>query len=569
MKASVKTKLISLVVFFILLIAGESIYSSSVLKNVNQHSTTIAYKALPSLKYSQLVNTLTSDFRIAQYEHIISSSKEDMANNEKIMEELNTEIQESLNNYKNTITGGEDEKLFNEVTSSWEQYLALNKKVIGLSNQMKTQEAMAIMKGEGKNHFDKVSEDLQKLVSFNEKASKQLSDEGDSAYSMVKKIFVILSVIIIIASSFIAFIIVKSILNPINLLKGELEVLATSGGDLTKKVEVNSKDEFKELADAFNQFISNLRGIILEVNNKTRITTENVEIIAKNMEALNGEIEDVHATTEQLSAGMQETAASTEEMNATAFEINQAVELIAKKAEDGVSSSLEVNERAVALREKALNAENDTSTIYDSTKEKLEQAIEECKVVENINIFSETILNISSQTNLLALNAAIEASRAGEAGKGFSVVAEEIRKLAEQSNLTVNEIKKVTGVVLSAVDNLSNGALEVLDFINNKVLKDYSNMVKIGDDYKKDAEVFNSLMDDFSNTSNEVKHAINSLTTAIEEITTSTTEGANNTTSIAQSTMIVTDKSGDIIKQTEDSKENAEGLIEVISKFIV
>ncbi|WMJ79375.1 methyl-accepting chemotaxis protein [Clostridium sp. MB40-C1] len=569
MKASVKTKLISLVVFFILLIAGESIYSSSVLKNVNQHSTTIAYKVLPALKYSQLVNTLTSDFRISQYEHIISSSKEEMGNNEKIMEELNNEIQESLNNYKNTINGGEDEKLYNEVTSSWEQYLILNKKVIGLSNQMKTQEAMAIMKGEGKNYFDKVSEDLEKLVSFNEKASKQLSDEGDSAYNVTKKIFVALSLIIIIISSFIAFIIIKSILSPINLLKGELETLATSGGDLTKRIEVNSKDEFKELANAFNQFISNLREIILEVNNKTRITTENVESIAKNMEELNGEIEDVHATTEQLSAGMQETAASTEEMNATAFEINQAVELIAQKAEEGVSSSLEVNNRAIALREKALNAENDTSTIYDSTKEKLEQAIEDCKVVENINIFSETILNISSQTNLLALNAAIEASRAGEAGKGFSVVAEEIRKLAEQSNLTVNEIKKVTAVVLSAVENLSNGALEVLDFINNKVLKDYSNMVKIGDDYKKDAEVFNRLMDDFNNTSNEVKYAINSLTTAIEEITTSTTEGANNTTSIAQSTMIVTDKSGDIIKQTEDSKENAEGLIQVISKFTV
>ncbi len=81
--------------------------------------------------------------------------------------------------------------------------------------------------------------------------------------------------------------------------------------------------------------------------------------------------------------------------------------------------------------------------LYKTNEKELSEAIEKSKSVEKINVLSEAILKITEQTNLLALNAAIEAARAGEAGKGFSVVAEEIRKLAEESNNTANEIQEI------------------------------------------------------------------------------------------------------------------------------
>lgn len=567
MRSSVKAKLVALVAFFIITLAGVGVYSSIMLGQVNTHSTTIVYELIPGIEHSSRLDTLTSDFRIMEYEHIISKSKEEMNSKEKVMEDLNGQIFEHIGEYKKTSTDEEDKKLIEEVQDSLLNYFNLHKTVMELSNSLKTAEAMKIMSGEGLNLYNKASDNLKKLVMYNEEASKKLSDQGDAAAEAGRKIFIGINIIVLILIVFVAFAIIKSILKPINLLKTELNTLATSGGDLTKKVEVNSKDEFKELADAFNEFISNLRDIMIDVNDKTKVTVENVEGISKNMGELDNHIEEVHATTEELSAGMEETAASAEEMNATVYEIKEAVELIANKAEEGVNSSMEVSNRALALRGKALTAKKNADDIYATTKEKLEKALEDCKVVEKINIFSETILNISDQTNLLALNASIEAARAGEAGKGFTVVADEIRNLAEQSNLTVSEIKKVAELVLASVENLSSGALEILDFVNNKVSKDYLNMVKTGEEYKMDAEGFNNAMEDFSSTSNQVKIAIENLTKAVEEITTSTTEGANNTTNIAQSTMVVNEKSGHVIKQTEVSRENAEGLLQVISKF--
>ena len=108
-------------------------------------------------------------------------------------------------------------------------------------------------------------------------------------------------------------------------------------------------------------------------------------------------------------------------------------------------------------------------------------------------MLTDEILSISSQTNLLALNASIEAARAGEAGNGFAVVADEIRQLADNSKEAVDKIRKVTEDVVGNVLSLSKSSEKLLEFMSEKVMKDYKDMTNIAGMYQKDAAFYSDV----------------------------------------------------------------------------
>lgn len=264
---------------------------------------------------------------------------------------------------------------------------------------------------------------------------------------------------------------------------------------------------------------------------------------------------------------MEETAASTQEMNATSAEIESAIESIASKAQEGAISAVEIKKRADELKKSAELSESNAHAVYSNTYNRLKSAIDESKAVERINALSKSILAITSQTNLLALNAAIEAARAGDAGKGFAVVADEIRKLAESSKNTVNEIQSITNIVVTSVEKLSDSSEEVIDFIEKQVIKDYEKMVKTGEQYSKDAEFVNDLVTDFSATSAEVLASVQNMVKAINEITAATNEGAGGTAIITQKMASVEEKAGEVLKAAEVSQNSSRKLINLVARF--
>lgn len=222
-----------------------------------------------------------------------------------------------------------------------------------------------------------------------------------------------------------------------------------------------------------------------------KIEAANIDTVVEAMDSsisnLNGEIEDVSATTEQLAASTEETAASTEQINSMTQQIDGAAKEIAIRAQDGATEAEEIHKRAAQTKEATVENRQKVQTMLGEIRGRLEQALEEAKVVEQIGVLADSILAITGQTNLLALNASIEAARAGEAGKGFAVVAEEIRVLAEQSKDAVANIQAVTENVDNAVANLANDSNHLLDFVDTDIVKSFGDFEKMADDYNMDA----------------------------------------------------------------------------------
>ncbi len=384
------------------------------------------------------------------------------------------------------------------------------------------------------------------------------------------KTVLIASIIILVVGIVITYLIALNISKPLKTASEYLEIVAS--GDFTNEAPeklLKAKDEIGTLANAINAMQSSIKNIIKEVIDESSNVSEMLNNINSDMEQLNGSIVEISATTEELSAGTEETASSTEEMSATSTEIEKAAESIAIEAQEGAAIVNSVSKMAEEMRQNAIKSKEDAIQVYGSTKNSLQEAIEQSKTVEQINELADGILTITSQTNLLALNAAIEAARAGEAGKGFAVVADEIRNLAENSKDMVTRIQEVTNTILEAVNNLSYSSGQILEFIDQKVLSDYDTLVESSNKYSENSLKIDKMVTDFGSTSEELFASVQNMTKAIDEIASSTNEGAQGATDIAQDVEDIVNKSNEVINLSKSAEEKSNMLIKIVSQFRV
>ena len=562
---TIKRKLIFSFSFLGILLISLGVFSVGGLSTVNENAKIISKEVIPQLNYGHTLNFEAATFRSLEYQHIGSQNSEDMKAVQQELASLKESIKLHISEQK-ALNDNEDIQMFE---AEWKNYLDVHNQMIAWSNMLKTKEAMDFMASDGKVAYDNMAKSLQTLVKNNEEAARQVSLAGDETYNNAKKLLIIAAIAAFIVGTLMSIFNIVSIIKPIDILKKRLQQLAQNGGDLTQTIQIKSKDEIGELALAVNQFIGNIREIILEVNLCANGVSDSAKSVASYLTLLNNHINDSSATVEELAAGMEETSASTEEVNASSVEIETAIFAMSKKAEGGATAAGEINERANKLKESAVSSKEAAAQIYEKAKDKLETALEQAKAISEISLLSDTILEISGQTNLLALNAAIEAARAGEAGRGFAVVADEIRKLAEHSQNTINKIQSVTAEVVDSVKNLADSSKSVMSFIDTTVTKDYEEQVKTGEAYGEDAVYVDNLVSDFSATSQELTATIQEVIKAISDITITMDEGAKGTQNIAEKITEIVVLTEDINQQMAISTQNAELLKRSVDKFTV
>lgn len=341
-------------------------------------------------------------------------------------------------------------------------------------------------------------------------------------------------------------------------------------GDLThelSKAYFNRKDSIGDLVkscskihDNFNDLIGTIVG---EVDN-----LENVVMDAKkSVNTINEDIESVSAATQQLAAGMEETAASAQQVNTTSSEIENAAKNMAVQAQNGAERVADIHKRANDAKNKCADNRAHTAEIHGGIKESLTKALKDIEVVSEIGVLTDSIMDITSQTNLLSLNASIEAARAGEAGKGFAVVADQIRQLAEQSQAAVIHIQQVTEGVTNAVNNLTDDAKRLLEFVGSDVVESFDYFDEMAGSYNEDAKYVDTLITDFSATSEELLASIANVVEAITEVSKTAMDGAEGTSSIAETIIKIDTEAKNVVNVVGNAGSTSVKLHENVGTF--
>lgn len=389
----------------------------------------------------------------------------------------------------------------------------------------------------------------------------------DLVYGM-QKINGLMGLISIIISFIIIFFATGKISDPIKKSANYLAIIAQ--GDFTIDVDktlMSKKDELGIIARGIQTMKDSLKYLTRQITEEAFQIQEKLDHIVIEMNDLTSNLEGVAATTEELSANSQETAAATEEMTSTSSEIERAAHTVTENSEKGAIAAQKISQRAETIKEKVELSMQKTKALLLKSKEELEKAIEEAKVVEQINVLSASIMDIAQQTNLLALNASIEAARAGEAGKGFAVVAREINHLADQSKAAVGKITEITASVNNAVANLSDNANNLLTFVSNDVANDYKHMQNVGNKYSDDAKFIEDLIIEFSATSEELLASIENMTNTIEGVSIAANESAIGTSEIATRVSEANLEADNIMEKVKETKNSSDKLKEASSIF--
>lgn len=411
-----------------------------------------------------------------------------------------------------------------------------------------------------------------KMIASNDKITKSqvrdFSAKSSQANLVITTAFIMVIIIIIAVVLCIELIVIK----PLKKIDKELGVIIDEinqdRGDLTKRININRKDEIGKVATNINVFIEKLQTIMQKITSNSKQLDETVGNVVGKVNMANGSACDISAVMEELSATMEEVAATVKNIDENTAVANTKVDKMTVETGNVVDYSNEMNERAIKLQETAQANKDETTKMVGSIIEELKNAMKESKKVEKISQLTSDILSISSQTNLLALNASIEAARAGEAGKGFAVVADEIRELAESSRNTANNIQEINEMVISAVEGLISSSNKIVDYVDETILPDYDDFVSSGKQYNDDSTHIKNIMDEFTGLSNDMQKTIKSMVDAINGITKAVEESADGVTSAAMSVDSLVADMNDVNKEMDTNQNVSDKLRKETECFV-
>lgn len=558
LKFGQKIAVLTVSFFIFLIISG--VTSLVQISEVNSNIQTLNNENLvPIVKLESIKSDIENIRTLANSLKDASEDEEEMQSiQDEIVEQI-ASTNESLEEYKNNSNYNEFMASYNEYIVAMASFLESN----GIESVQEQAETENNVESQGPPQemllLDSTKKEavstLDKIIDLQIAQAENTYNESETVYKTTLVITIIVIAIAFVTTLLLSIFIARSISIPTRRVTSKLKEISESNGDLTARIGYESKDEIGELSKSFDTFVEKLQKIIKEVAGSAETISESSDQLTDATSETTKSLEQITYTVSEIASGTSQSAAVMEETTGNLIEMASFSSRTSKATKQTADNTRLVHEAAVNGSKKITEVVSSISDIAASSKD-VTIVINELNTSSNkISDFIQIITGISAQTNLLALNAAIEAARAGEAGKGFSVVADEIRKLADESNRAALQISNLVQENQVKTSSAVSSVLEVEELVTAGV--------------EKSNEVSDAIQHIISHIQ-EILNEINQIDAAAEKQALSTNEmemAMSNLAQTAGETATGTDEIRTSISEQLATMTNIEGTTEQLSEM--
>ncbi|MDE1167039.1 MAG: methyl-accepting chemotaxis protein [Pseudomonas sp.] len=448
------------------------VFSLVQMGNIRSAGVNIETNTMPSITNLDDIRQLSLRLRVQAFRMLTTREPAIQQQINSTLTQRNQQLASAQATYAKLISGDEEQRAYQDFQRLIGEYRDLEARMRSLNDAGKVVELTALVTHELQANSDQLTASLDKLVEINTRQTADANKVAANQYSTAFTLVVILLIIASVLTFVFAWLLTRSIVQPIDRALAAAEEIAE--GNLTRTIHIDGNDEAARLLSAMEKMQNKLRDTLQRISGSaTQLASAAEELNSVTDESARGLTQQNHEI-EQAATAVNEMTSAVEEVARNAVSTSEASKDATSSASDGRD-----------LVQETVGAIERMSSDVQSTADLIGNLAEESRDIGKV---LDVIRGLADQTNLLALNAAIEAARAGEAGRGFAVVADEVRALAHRTQQSTSEIERMIGSIQGGTEqavnsmrnsteraestlNIAKGAGLALDTINGAIVQ--------------------------------------------------------------------------------------------------